>query len=116
MPIIELKDKTKIGDYQKPYFVAELNTSHFGNVDTAKQMIEEAKRIGCDCVKFQSWSTETLYSNSFYKNNPIAKRFVKKFSLSKDDLILLSNFAKNRILHFLLHLILLKKLIFLLIM
>ena len=41
-------------------------------------MIEEAKRIGCDCVKFQSWSTETLYSNSFYKNNPIAKRFVKK--------------------------------------
>lgn len=96
MPIIELKDKTKIGDHQKPYFVAELNTSHFGNVDTAKQMIEEAKRIGCDCVKFQSWSTETLYSNSFYKNNPIAKRFVKKFSLSKDDLILLSSFCKEQ--------------------
>ena len=54
---ILLKDKRKIGDNHKPYFVAELNTSHFGNITIAKKMIFEAKKVGCDCVKFQSWNS-----------------------------------------------------------
>ena len=31
-----------------PYFVAELNSSHFGNLDYAKDMITEAKNAGAD--------------------------------------------------------------------
>ena len=45
-----------------PYFVAELNSSHFGNLDYAKDMITEAKNAGADCVKFQMRDMKELYS------------------------------------------------------
>jgi len=77
-----LRNQVVISENSKPYFVAEVNTSHFGNVDTAKKMVDTAKEIGCDCVKFQSFSTDSLYSKSFYKENPFAQRFVKRYSLS----------------------------------
>ncbi len=95
MASIVLRDQTVIGDYQKPYIVAEVNTSHFGDMGIAKQMIDHAKEIGCDCVKFQSWSTDTLYSKSYYDENPIAKRFVKKFSFSENELLELSTYCQN---------------------
>ncbi len=69
-----------------PYVIAELNTSHFGKVDVAKEMIRTAKEIGADCVKFQSWTDETLYSKSYYEENPIAQRFVKRYSLKEEEL------------------------------
>lgn len=81
-----LRDSTIIGDYEKPYFVAELNTSHFGKLETAKEMIKEAAQAGCNCVKFQSWSADTLYSKTYYDANPIAKRIVSRFAFSKDQL------------------------------
>lgn len=80
-----LHDQTVICEENKPYFVAEVNTSHFGNIDTAKKMIDAAKAAGCDCVKFQSWSSQTLYSKTYYDENPFAERFVKRYSLSIDD-------------------------------
>ena len=92
---MKLNNGVVIGNYSKPYFIAELNTSHFGNVDTAKQMIDAAKQINCDCVKFQSWSADTLYSQTYYSQNPIAKRFVNKFSLSSDQLKLLADYAQS---------------------
>lgn len=86
MAKIILRDGTIIEDYGKPYFVAEVNSSHNGNIDVAKQMIDAAVEAGCHCVKFQSWSAESLYSSTYYKANPISKRIVKKFSLSADKL------------------------------
>ena len=95
MAKIRLRNSKYIGDYKKPYFVAEVNTSHFGDIDLAKKMIDEAKNAGCDCVKFQSWSAETLYSKTYYDENPIAKRFVKKFSFSINNLEVVSNYCKE---------------------
>lgn len=95
MSYIYFRNNRKIGDYLKPYIVAELNTSHFGDIELAKSMIDEAKSSGCDCVKFQSWSAETLYCDSYYKNNKIAKRVVTKFSLSNDQLKTLSIYASK---------------------
>ena len=86
MASLELNDSVILSDYGKPYIVAELNTSHFGKVETAKLMIDKAKEAGCDCVKFQSWTADTLYSQNYYDENPIAKRFIKKFSLSPLEL------------------------------
>ena len=77
MSTITFRNGRKVGKEQPPYIIAELNTSHFGKVDLAKEMIKSAKKIGADCVKFQSWSDETLYSKSYYEANPIAQRFVK---------------------------------------
>ena len=95
MAEIILKDKTLIGDYKKPYIVAEVNSSHNGSVELAKEMVKKAKEVGCDCVKFQSWSAETLYSKSYYDSNPIAKRIVQKFSLSEDELFDIANYCKE---------------------
>ena len=75
MAFIELRDSTVIGDFQKPYIVAEVNTSHFGDINIAKKMIDEVKKVGCDCIKFQSWSADSLYSKSYYIANPVAKEF-----------------------------------------
>src|SRR5574344_1592062 len=95
MNTIILKDNTIIGNFCKPYFIAEVNSSHNGNLDTAKQMIIEAKKAGCSCVKFQSWSADTLYSKSYYKENPIAKRIVQKFALTPDQLKVCASFCKE---------------------
>lgn len=93
---MKLNDGRIIENNCKPYFIAELNTSHFGNIETAKQMIEAAKQADCDCVKFQSWSAGTLYSNTYYRQNPVAKRFVDKFSFSSEQLLVLADFARSR--------------------
>lgn len=86
MAKIILRDGIVIEDYGKPYFVAEVNSSHNGNVEVARQMIEAAAESGCNCVKFQSWSAESLYSASYYNANPISKRIVQKFSLTAEQL------------------------------
>lgn len=92
----ELRNGIVLENYGKPYIVAEVNSSHGGNLDIAKQMIDEAKMAGCDCVKFQSWSAETLYSRTYYDANPIAKRIVKKFSLGEKDLLEVAKYCKEK--------------------
>lgn len=93
MSVITLGNGRQVGDYLKPYVVAELNTSHFGDLGMARAMIDEAKAAGCDCVKFQSWSAETLYCDSYYQANTIAKRIVKKFALDSAQLKELAGYA-----------------------
>lgn len=95
MAKIVLKDSTVIGDFLKPYVVAEVNTSHGGSLDVAKQMIDRAKEAGCACVKFQSWSTDSLYSRTFYDENPIAKRFVQKFAFSDVRLMEMADHCRS---------------------
>lgn len=89
-------DGTIISDYGKPYFVAEVNSSHKGDMDIAKKMIDAAVDIGCDCVKFQSWSVESLYSKSYYADNPIGKKIVEKFSLLPEQLKELAAYCMER--------------------
>lgn len=84
-----------ISDFTRPYIVAEINTSHNGSLDVAKDMIRKAKETGVDCVKFQSWSEDSLYSQTFYQANPIAKRMVSKFAFSEAQLKSASEFCKE---------------------
>jgi len=92
---ITLNNKRTIGGDSSPYFIAEVNTSHFGDMIKARELIKKAKECGCDCVKFQSWSDSTLYSKEFYSGNPIAKRFVKKFSLNESQLGELADYSNE---------------------
>lgn len=73
----------KDGQTAPPCFVAEMNSSHGGNIETAKRMIDAAREAGCDAVKFQSWSAESLYSAEYYVQNPIAKRMVSEAELAQ---------------------------------
>jgi|TARA_B100001964_G_scaffold66467_1_gene75612 N-acetylneuraminate synthase len=95
MKTIRLRDATVIGAFNKPYIVAEINTSHFGNMEMAKEMIKKAREAGCDCVKFQSWSAETLYSKTYYDENPIAKRMFNKFAFSEVELAEAAEYSKK---------------------
>lgn len=42
--------------------VAEVGINHNGSMEVAKQLIAVAARIGCDAVKFQKRTVETVYS------------------------------------------------------
>lgn len=95
MATLVFNDKRMVGNLQKPYIVAEVNSSHGGKVSVAKEMIKAAAECGCDCVKFQSWSEETLYSKTYYDENPIAKRFVARLSLTENQLKELAEFCEE---------------------
>ena len=65
-------------ELDKPYVIAELNTSHNGDLAIAKKMILEAKNAGADCVKVQSFTSDSLYSDKFFENDRISKRIFDK--------------------------------------
>ena len=62
MTKIKLTNKKEVFNYCKPYVIAELGSNHNGDMKLAKKLIQEAKESGADCVKFQSWSKDTLFS------------------------------------------------------
>lgn len=95
MPECILKNGRIIGDSKEPYIVAEVNTSHNGSIEAAKKMVDAAKEAGCDCVKFQSWSSDSLYSRTYYNENPISERMVKKFALSKEQQKEMAQYCKS---------------------
>ena len=48
---------------QKSIFViAEVGINHNGDLDLAKRLILEAKKAGCDAVKFQKRTVEDVYT------------------------------------------------------
>lgn len=44
----------EIGADQPPLVIAEIGINHEGSFDKAVQMVRDAKRAGCECVKFQT--------------------------------------------------------------
>ena len=44
----------RIGAAHPPLVIAEIGINHEGSVDKALQMVDDAARVGCECVKFQS--------------------------------------------------------------
>lgn len=95
MSEIKLKNGRIIGKGKKPYIVAEMNSSHNGKTERACQMIDAAKECGCDCVKFQSWTEDTLYSEEYYAENPISRRMVRGFSLNESQLYELWEYSRK---------------------
>ena len=52
---------------QKVYIIAEAGVNHNGDLDTAKKLIDEAKKAGADAVKFQTFKAENLASKTALK-------------------------------------------------
>ena len=82
-----------------PYVVAEIGANHNGDMDLAHKLIEEAIAAGADCVKFQSWSKDTIFSRIKYEENYFIaddyrnrddftlEQIVEEFSVSQKELI-----------------------------
>lgn len=56
-------------EFDRPYVIAEIGANHNGDMELAKKMIDVAKECGADCVKFQSWSKDSIFSKKVYDDN-----------------------------------------------
>lgn len=60
---------SEVKEYGKPYIIAEIGANHNGDIELAKKMIDSAIECGADCVKFQSWTKDSIFSRKVYNEN-----------------------------------------------
>ncbi|MEM6735074.1 MAG: N-acetylneuraminate synthase family protein [Bacteroidota bacterium] len=94
-------------NYSEPYIIAELGSNHNGDMDLAKDLIEKAKRAGANCVKFQSWSKDTIFSRKTYDDNYFIaddyrnrddhtlESIVEAYSISENELLAMKTYANE---------------------
>ncbi len=51
-----------IGDNEPCFIIAEIGINHNGSIEIAKKMIDVAKTMGCDAVKFQKRTVDVVYT------------------------------------------------------
>lgn len=95
----------EIKNYGRPYIIAEIGANHNGDLELAKKMILKAKECGADCVKFQSWSKDSIFSRSVYRDNYFLRddyrnrtdytleEIVDKYSIGKKEHIALKEYC-----------------------
>ncbi len=78
----------------KVFIIAEAGVNHNGDINIAKRLIDNAKEVGADAVKFQTWITELIVTPNAelaeYQSNNIEKgltqyEMLKNLELSFDD-------------------------------
>ena len=62
----------------EPYIIAEAGNNHNGDVNTALKLVDVAKEIGADCVKFQIINPAGLYLQKYYDNDRLILNDVYK--------------------------------------
>lgn len=56
-------DGKKIGEGCEPYIIAEMSANHGNNLETAINIVKEAKKAGADAIKIQTYTADTLTLN-----------------------------------------------------
>lgn len=91
--------KATISNFGRPYIIAELGSNHNGDMALARKLIEEAATAGCQCVKFQSWTKDSIFSRQVYEENHFLNddyrnrtdytlaQIVEKFSITEAQLL-----------------------------
>ncbi len=85
----------------KIHIIAEIGINHNGDLDIAKKMIQTAKSIGADSVKFQKRDLELVYSKEEldkYRESPwgTTNRQQKEgLEFSKKDYEIIDKYCKN---------------------
>ena len=69
--------------YKKPFLIADIGVNYYdiaqkeeiSNMEAAKLMILEAKKVGIDAVKFESYTTENIISSNFPEQFDLFKKY-----------------------------------------
>lgn len=97
----------KIIKSKEPYIIAELGSNHNGDMNLARDLIDAAKGAGADCVKFQSWTKDTIFSKKKYDDNYFLnddyrgredynlEKIVDAFSISENQLEEMNAYARK---------------------
>lgn len=85
---------TTLGGQNPCFIIAEAGVNHNGNLQTALELVREAKKIGADCVKFQTFKAESVITKKAPKakyqlqvTDPRESQFemLRKLELTNDD-------------------------------
>lgn len=88
--MIRIGDK-RIGESKSVFVIADIGSNHNGNLKLAEQLIDEAKKAGADCVKFQLFKAEELIS----PGHPAFKT-LKRLELPEEWHYILAAYAKKK--------------------
>jgi sialic acid synthase SpsE len=103
--MIQLTKEKIVFNFCKPYIIAELGSNHNGDMELAKKLILQAKNAGADCVKFQSWNKDSIFSKKTYDDNFFVaddyrdredftlEQIVEAYSISEEELLQMKAFA-----------------------
>lgn len=94
-----------VGPGKPCYIIAEAGANHNRDLDLAKALIAVAVDAGCDAVKFQTYSAETLYSRFTPRFSYLGEQnvydLIKRCELPREWQQELFDYAKARAIHFL---------------
>ena len=94
-----------IKNLKRTYIIAEIGVNHNGSLALAKRLIDKAKIVGADCVKFQLFKSENLVQ----KNTPLANyqkenikskisqaKMLKNLELNFNQIKILLSYSKKK--------------------
>ena len=105
MKQVQLTPGKSVYNYCEPYVIAELGSNHNGDMELARKLIIAAKEAGAHCVKFQSWSKDSIFSKKTYEDNYFIaddyrnrtdhtlESIVDAYSISEEELLEMKKFA-----------------------
>lgn len=97
-------EKREVSSKHPPFVTAEIGINHGGDFVKAKKMIDDAAKVGCECVKFQTHILEEeMIPNDIVPSNAEETiwKMMKQCSLSKDEEKKLKKYTESKGLIFL---------------
>jgi N,N'-diacetyllegionaminate synthase len=85
-------NKDSFVSYKKIMIIAEIGSNHDNDLRKCKKLILEAKKVGCDAVKFQLFKADKLVSK---KLNPKGFGILKKLELKESWIPIISKICKD---------------------
>ena len=92
---IQISKKNNIKKYGKPYIISEIGSNHNGSIKLCKRLIKISKDSGADAVKFQMFSSQTLFSKKSFEMKGLKKKDVNKYSLNISKLKKIYNYCRK---------------------
>jgi len=90
---IRISGSRYIGHRESCFIVAEAGVNHNGKLALAKKLVETARDVGADAIKFQTFVAEKLVSRALSR-----KQFdmLKKLEMDRESFLELGDYAKQR--------------------